>query len=244
MFRVRRLPALIAAITLVAAGLSIGQPTTASAAECGLGDDTTPPVITGYGPTTVTLGLKSKLVTFSIKATDDCGVEDWMLITPDKPLFFAYGGSPKDTVFPFFNELAGSTAVDAEAYDADFNVEKRRFTFRLLRHARWQGMNAGPEPVRKSAKVTVRATLQRADWDKGAYVRYGSSAQRATVQFRAKGSSTWRTVKTARFGETGRLSAKVWVKGTTKRDGWYRVRFAGNGTSSAATSPADYVDVR
>lgn len=240
--RSRRLPAVAATFALVVTGLAISQPTTARAATCD--SDNTPPTISGYAPTSVTLGVNSKLVQFSIKASDPCGIEGWTLDTPDKLLFFVYDGSPKETMSSYANDDAGATAVDAEAYDSNFNVQKRRFTFRLLRHTRWQSFNAGPEPVRKGGRVTIKATLQRADWDKDAYVRFGGSAQTATVQFKAKGGSTWTHVKRVGFVSTGQVSTQVRVKDVVARDGWYRVHFAGTAASSAAVTTPDYVDVR
>ena len=152
--------------------------------------------------------------------------------------------SPKDTIYAFDNDDAGATAADVTVYDQAYNVQKRRFTFRLLRHTRWQAFNASPEPVRRGARVTIKATLQRADWDKGAYVRFGGSAQRATVQFKAKGGSSWINVKQVGFRSTGQVSTQVTVKGSVARDGYYRVHFAGTAASSAAASAPDYVDVR
>ena len=192
----------------------------------------------------MTLGVTSKLVRFSIKASDPCGIEGWSLDTPDKLLFFVYDGNPKETLSSYDNDDAGATAVDAEAYDSNFDVEKRRFTFRLLRHTRWTSLNASPEPVEKGRDVTITASLQRADWDKDAYVRFGGSAQRATVQFKAKGGTTWTNVKRVGFTSTGRVSTKLAAKGTTGRDGSYRIHIAGTSTYSAAVSKADYVDVR
>ena len=239
----RRLPALAATFALVVTGLTLGAPTSAKGAGCD--SDSTPPTIAGYAPTSVTLGLSSKLVRFSIKASDPCGVEGWTLDTPDKLLFFVYDGNPKETMYvPYDNDDAGSTAVDAEAYDSNFNVEKRRFTFRLLRHTRWTSLNAGPEPVKKGKDVTITASLQRVDWEEDAYVRFGGSAQRATVQFKAKGGTKWTNVKRVGFTSTGRVSTKLAAKGTTGRDGWYRIHIAGSSTYAAAVSKVDYVDVK
>ena len=240
--RIRRLPALAATFALVVTGLAISQPTAANAADCD--NDNTPPTISGYAPTSVTLGVNSKLVQFSIKASDPCGIEGWSLDTPDKLLFYVYDDSPKETISSYDNDDAGATAVDAEAYDSNFNIEKRRFTFRLLRHTRWTSLNASPEPVRKGRDVTITASLQRADWDKDAYVRFGGSAQRATVQFKAKGGTTWTNVKRVGFTSTGRVSTRLAAKGITGRDGSYRIHIAGSSTYSAATSKADYVDVK
>ena len=113
------------------------------------------------------------------------------------------------------------------ANDPSFNVEKRRFPFKLLRHARWQSANVTPTRVSKGSRITIKATLLRADWDLDKYVRFGGADQRATIQFRPKTSDTYFNVKTVRFGATGRVSTQVTVKREVARDGYYRVRFGG-----------------
>lgn len=241
----RRLPALAATFALVVGGLTLGQQTVAQADDFCEYQDTTKPKIIGYAPTSVTIGLTSKLIGFSVKATDNCPIDDWYISTPDDYFFFVYKDNPKDTItVPYDNDDAGSTAADVTVYDQALNSEKRRFTFRLLRHTRWTSLNASPEPVKKGRDVTITASLQRADWDKDAYVRFGGSAQRATVQFKAKGSTTWTNVKRVGFTSTGRVSTKLAAKGTTGRDGSYRIHIAGTSTYSTAVSKADYVDVR
>ena len=243
--RTRRLPALAAAVALVATGLTLSAPSTARADEFCEYQDTTKPTITGYAPTSVTIGLTSKLVGFSVKATDNCPIDYWSISTPDEYFFYATKDAPKETIsVPYDNDDAGSTAADVTAYDQAYNEQKRRLTFRLLRHTRWTSLNASPEPVKKGKNVTITASLQRADWEKDAYVRFGGSAQRATVQFKAKNSTKWTNVKRVGFTSTGRVSTKLAAKGTTGRDGSYRIHIAGSSTYSAATSKADYVDVK
>lgn len=242
---IRRLPALAAIFALVVTGLTLGQQTVAKADDFCEYEDTTKPKIIGYAPTSVTIGLTSKLVPFSVKATDNCPIEGWDISTPDESLFYVYKDNPKETIYvPYDNDDAGSTAADVTAYDQAYNSETRRFTFRLLRHTRWASLNASPEPVKKGRDVTITASLQRADWEKDAYVPFGGSKQRATVQFKAKNSTTWTNVKRVGFTSTGRVSTKLAASGTTGRDGSYRIHIAGTSTYNAAVSKADYVDVR
>lgn len=226
----------VAATTAVA----LTAPTARASDYCDWEDETFPRV-TGYGPSTVVVGLDPVLVKFSVKASDECGIEDWML-SNDSVL--AFKSSPSDKVYGWLNSDAGSTYMDVMAADPAYNVTEKRFSFKLLRKTRWQSVNAGPEPVRKGAAVTVSGTLQRADWDAGVYRGYGSGGQRAAVQFKAKGTSTWTTVKTVSVGKGSKVSTKVTVKGITARDGWYRLHFAGNGVSAASASATDFVDVR
>jgi hypothetical protein len=204
-------------------------------------EDDTRPTVTGYSPTTVVVGLDPALVKFSVKASDECGIDDW-IVSNDS--VFAYKSSPGDKVYGWWNSDAGSTYMDVMVADQAYNVTEKRFSFKLLRKTRWTSFNASPEPVRKGGTVTVTGTLQRADWDYGRYVGYGSGGKKAKVQFKKKGSSTWTTVKTVSIGKGSKVSTKVSVKGTTARDGSYRLYFAGNSVSSTSASTSDYVDVK
>ncbi len=61
-----------------------------------------------------------------------------------------------------------------------------------------------------------------------------------TLQFRAKGTDTFKSVKKATTSSTGGLKTTV----TASTDGSYRWVYYGNSTTGAATSAGDYVDVR
>lgn len=112
----RRLPALAATSALVVTGPTLGQPTVAKADDFCDYEDTTKPTITAYAPTSVTIGLTSKLVRFSVKATDNCPIEYWSVSTPDESFFYATQDAPKDTIYvPYDNDDAGSTAADVTA---------------------------------------------------------------------------------------------------------------------------------
>ncbi|MEU1477320.1 hypothetical protein [Streptomyces sp. NPDC005760] len=98
--------------------------------------------------------------------------------------------------------------------------------------------DASPEPVRKGRTITVTGKLTRADWATGTYSGYAS--QKATLQFRAKNSTGYTTVKTVTSGTGGALRTTT----TATKDGYYRYVFAGTATTGAATAGGDYVDVR
>jgi hypothetical protein len=98
--------------------------------------------------------------------------------------------------------------------------------------------DASPEPVKKGATITVTGKLTRADWGSGKYTGYVS--QKATLQFRAKASNSYTTVKTVTSGTGGAL--RTTTKAT--KDGYYRYVFAGTATTGSATAAGDYVDVR
>ena len=98
--------------------------------------------------------------------------------------------------------------------------------------------NASPEPVRKGRTITVTGKLTRADWETGSYSGYTS--QKATLQFRAKNSTSYTTLKTVTSGTGGALKTTT----TATKDGYYRYVFAGTATTGAATAAGDYIDVR
>ncbi|WP_406837300.1 hypothetical protein ACICHK_15055 [Streptomyces sp. AHU1] len=98
--------------------------------------------------------------------------------------------------------------------------------------------NATPEPVKKGATLTVKGALTRADWNSGKYAGY--KGQSVVLQFKAKGATAYKAVKTVTSGTAGALSTTV--KAST--DGTYRYAFAGTATTGTATATGDYVDVR
>ncbi|MEV6486209.1 hypothetical protein [Streptomyces sp. NPDC051576] len=98
--------------------------------------------------------------------------------------------------------------------------------------------NAAPEPVKKGRTITVTGALTRANWETGKYSGYVS--QPAKLQFRAKGSSTYSTVKTVTSGTGGALRTTV----KAVKDGYFRYVFAGTATTGTATAAGDYIDVQ
>ncbi|GAQ61018.1 MULTISPECIES: hypothetical protein [Streptomyces] len=116
-------------------------------------------------------------------------------------------------------------------------IEKRSKTVRLKRAAK-ATVDATPEPVTKGKKITVTGKLTRANWNTKKFGAY--SGRTVSLQFRAKGSDTFRTVKKATTGSAGGLKTTV----TASADGSYRWVYFGNAATGVATSPADYVDVR
>ena len=98
--------------------------------------------------------------------------------------------------------------------------------------------------MKKGRYVTVKGTLKRADWDKGAYVKYGARSQRVHIQFKAKGAASYRTVKTVTLGKKAQVKSKIKVAGSLAKDGTYRLSYAGNGVSGPSVSVGDYVDVK
>ncbi|MFE5190345.1 calcium-binding protein [Streptomyces sp. NPDC056628] len=106
------------------------------------------------------------------------------------------------------NAQAGTSSVDALADTEDGTSVFARDTgsFSLKRAARLTA-NASPEPVAKGARLIVTGRLVRADWDTYRYTGY--AGRTVELQFRPKGSSTYRTVATAVTNGTGALHIVV-----------------------------------
>jgi hypothetical protein len=98
-------------------------------------------------------------------------------------------------------------------------------------------VDARPEPVRSGATVTVTGRLERASWDSRSYRGYGG--QPVVLEFRTE-TGSYQAVKTVTTAADG--SARTSLKAS--QDGFYRFRFAGNGTSGASRAAGDHVDVR
>lgn len=203
-------------------------------------EDSTFPVVSGFSPASVVVGLTPVLVTFRVSAHDECGIDGWTVSGRD---FFAYDKNPSETIYGWSNADAGTTYADVEVNDPAFNTTTKRFGFRLLRRATFSALaDATPEPVRRNTTLTVRGKLTRADWDSGKYASYGG--QRVQVQFAARGSSTWTTVATTTSDHSGQVSARIKVGGRTARDGSYRLFYSGNSVTGPAVSRSDFVDYR
>ncbi|MEU6012321.1 hypothetical protein [Streptomyces sp. NPDC047453] len=98
--------------------------------------------------------------------------------------------------------------------------------------------SAKPKPVKKGKSVTVTGKLSRADWENVEYSGY--SGQAVKLQFRKKGTTTYKTLKTVKTNSTGGLKATV--KATV--DGYYRYSFAGNTNTPAVNAAGDLVRVK
>ncbi|NNN38079.1 hypothetical protein HLK59_48825 [Streptomyces sp. S3(2020)] len=137
----------------------------------------------------------------------------------------------------------GHATVDLDDSDDQVSVESgysmwgNKGTAKIQRAAKLTA-NASPEPVKKGKTITVTGKLTRANWETGKYSGYVS--QKATLQFRAKGSDTYSTVKTATSSTGGYLKSTV----TASKDGYYRYVFAGTTTTAAAKATGDYIDVQ
>ncbi|WP_327724278.1 hypothetical protein [Streptomyces europaeiscabiei] len=135
---------------------------------------------------------------------------------------------------------AGGLAIqfDEDAADMGETWQGGLGTAKLQRETRLTGANAAPEPVKKGKTITVTSKLTRANWDTNKFPAYGG--QSVKLQFKKKGTSVYKDVKTVKTSSAGAL--KTTVKATV--DGSYRYVFAGSAGTAAVTSAADAVDVK
>ncbi|MFF5001956.1 calcium-binding protein [Streptomyces phaeochromogenes] len=136
------------------------------------------------------------------------------------------------------NSVAGGWKVwaIASAVDADFVQKDNAKGFKVKRASKLT-VNASPEPVKKGRTITVKGNLTRANWDTGRYAGYTS--QSVKLQFKKKGTTTYKDVKSVRSGSAGALKTTV----TASVDGYYRYNFAGTSTTPAVAAAGDFIDV-
>ncbi|UUU33034.1 hypothetical protein JIX56_25930 [Streptomyces sp. CA-210063] len=136
---------------------------------------------------------------------------------------------------------AGALAIQADDSSGELTGEKwqgKLGTSKLQRHSKLTGTNASPEPVKKGKTLTVTSKLTRVNWETEKYAGYGG--QSVKLQFKKKGTSVYKDVKTVKTSSTGVL--KTTVKATV--DGTYRYVFSGSASTAAVTAAADAVDVK
>ncbi|MBW8794056.1 MAG: hypothetical protein JF597_10805 [Streptomyces sp.] len=131
----------------------------------------------------------------------------------------------------------GTASDDFLSAESDVAIWGNLATAKVQRAARLTA-DASPEPVAKGKTITVRGKLTRADWDSTSYKGY--SGQKAVLQFRAAGSTTYTNVKGITSGTGGALTTTV----KASKSGYYRYVFAGTATTAAAKATGDYVKVK
>ncbi|MGX2998856.1 HtaA domain-containing protein [Streptomyces sp. JNUCC 64] len=104
--------------------------------------------------------------------------------------------------------------------------------------SRIASLNAAPEPVAKGSEVTVTGTLQAVGATDETWRPVARTA--VVVEFRAKGTTTWKRAADATTATTGAFSAPV----TATKDGDWRARYTGTPDRAASVSSSDHVDVR
>ncbi|UUU23047.1 hypothetical protein [Streptomyces sp. DSM 40750] len=135
---------------------------------------------------------------------------------------------------------AGGLAIQADS-NGQLTGEKwqgKLGTAKLQRHAKLTGTNASPEPVKKGKTITVTSKLTRANWESGKYAGY--SGQSVKLQFKKKGTSVYKDVKTIKSGSAGALRTTV----KASADGSYRFVFAGTAGTAPVKAVGDFIDVK
>ncbi|MCX5334021.1 MULTISPECIES: hypothetical protein [unclassified Streptomyces] len=169
--------------------------------------------------------------------TESCS--DTLVIDPSFGDLFEAADATTWNVGGFYGQVASDLddSDDKVSFEYGFAAWGNKGTAKIQRAAKLTA-NASPEPVKKGRTITVSGKLTRANWETGSYTGYVS--QKATLQFRAKGSDTYSTVKTVTSSTGGSLKSTV----TASKDGYYRYVFAGTTTTAAAKATGDYIDVQ
>jgi hypothetical protein len=227
----KRFTTLVTAVGLTLAGVAVG-PTARADVPC---------TIANFSPRSAVVGLTPIVKTFSVD-TSDCPVDSWTVSTSGYD-FFVYPGGPQETFNPYSNSEAGAkdVIVTAVSYTDGYTETQKVFPngFHLLRNTTWQRrtFNAGPEPVKKGARLSIKGRLLVADWTNHKYVPY--ARRTIAVQFRT-GTGRYTTVGYAKTDTAG------WVRTTVpaKATGYWRVSYGGDRVASPSVSIGDGVKVR
>jgi Cu/Ag efflux protein CusF len=243
-----------ATLTAAAAVLSAtGLPAAAAAA------DTTAPTVAKVDVRPETVVLKHRRlspITFRVRVTDDTGVAQVHAIAVSARDENAGGwvelervsGTARDGVWSGTIRIdaaevpgrwaAAAAAVDAAGNESVLDDSSPYDEYLVKRATRVVGFDAGPEPVRRNAKVTLTGRLQRVDATKG-FV--GVANQRLEVQFKAKGAKKYVRVGAVTTGKAGAFrTAKIAAPGA----GTWRVVYAGTVTLHRVAGAGDFVAVR
>lgn len=192
-------------------------------------------MINGFTPKTVVLGLSPKAVTVK-PSVSGCDLEAWAVLGDS---FVTVNDQQKWVFEAFDNRETAAQDVVVHALNPDYAETVKVFNdaFRLKRNTIWDKVDASPEPVRKGAKITVKARLRVADWTNDEYDGYTSR----TVDLQSRTpNGTYKTVKSVKTGSGGNVSTTV----TANADTCYRFRYPGNSTTGSSTSSGDCIDVR
>ena len=224
-------PRRIVALTLSAAALAL--PLAATAAPAHAAEPKC--VVNGFTPKTVVLGLSPKAVTVK-PSVSGCELEAWAV---EGDSFVTFDDHQKWVFEAFDNRETAAQDVVVHAVNPDYAETVKVFedAFRLKRNTIWDKVDATPEPVRKGAKVTVKARLRVADWTNDEYDGYTSRT--VDLQTRTPNGS-YTTLKSVKTGSGGNVSTTV----TATADACYRFLYGGNSIAGGSTSTGDCIDVR
>lgn len=248
----------VAALATVLGTTFVAAPASAENDEC---------TITAVTPTSVTLEADTSY-TLPLHMDTSCPEDEdilrWYmnLVGPDGPAQYGYGyimarnfeasqgtkapwGYYEDGMVPFAptNDLAGNTTITAWGFygEDDYPDEGDEYmvttsSLDLLRATHLNRANASPEPVRKNRRLTITSSLTRANWDTKSDDSFDGPV---TLQFRAKGATTYDDVKNVDV-----VDGDIYTTARAKRSGYWRFHFDGDDISAASNSKSDYVRVK
>jgi hypothetical protein len=181
----------------------------------------------------------SKCTTTATTATTvTASCTEVIAITP-QDYFFDAADAGTWKVAAFYGRSTSTTEDSGNhiGFSFDYDMWGLPGTAQVKRAARLT-TDATPEPVKKNSTLTVKGALTRADWETAKYSGY--TGRPVALQFKAKGATAYKTVKTVTSGTAGALTTTV----KASADGTYRYTFAGTATTGTAAATGDYVDVK
>lgn len=232
------LTAVIAALTLATV------PVVGMAAAAADTDGECP--VNGITPATVVLGNTPVSRRLEVLTRSTCQFDSYAITISSLGLAVHGPATGRSECFTFFGDdvmhgqpvVAGKYRALVQFTDDEGYPHSGGADFYLKKNTSWSGsFEAGPEPVRGNAGLTVTATLKRADWIDPYYSVYGG--RHVEIQFAPAGSSDYTTVKKVQLSTAGRLSTTV----PATRSGKWRVLYRGNSGAGPATSNVDSVVV-
>ncbi len=134
----------------------------------------------------------------------------------------------------------GKWLMRVTAYDHSGHVLARTTEWYMEKgNTAFKEFNASPEPVRSGHTITVAGRLLHIKFDNAPwYVSYSGKSIR--VDFKAAGTTAWKSMGSTTTGHDGRFSKHL----TARVDGTWRAYFAGTSNFDGGVSPSDHVDVR
>ncbi|MFI7585730.1 hypothetical protein ACIB24_01500 [Spongisporangium articulatum] len=183
---------------------------------------------TTVAPGSLVVGLRDVSRGFTVSSTG-CPAPSWTLdwatahlaATSERPAGVVRAGL-------LHNADAGRSGVTLTLYREDGAAVLTTATAALRRRTAWTTPRASAGP----AGTTVRARLNRADWDRRAYRGYRGRLVR--LLFLPAGSQTFQLYGEVRTGAGGALEVTV----PTTRPGRWKFEFTGTASSGPSSSPA------
>jgi hypothetical protein len=225
--------------------------------------------IKGYSPSKIVLGSAAVSVTVKVKVSG-CTIDGWDVIYwpfyDGKPLstkgvagnysYWDQNDAGTDVKVQLHSKISLSPNQLSNSYagkssdgtlveiwgegETDSDPAWVNLPLTLQRKAAFGSFNASPEPVKKGKKITIKGTLARINWNGAKHLKNVGFAGKTQIQFKADGTSTYKTVKTVTSSSAGKVNTTV----KASKTGRWRLVFAGISTTSPATSASDAVKVK